>query len=369
MRKTSNLLWKMPRLLTISIILLATKLNGQMTTSYGTNAGTLGQNNSTFGYEAGKNLTNTSSNNVFVGSYAGQNASGSNNTLVGYNSGKSNNTGPNNSFFGHKAGEATIYGDHNSFFGSLAGYNSNGSGPGTNKGNCFFGVSSGSNNTANFNSFYGAVAGSANTSGERNSFFGMEAGRENLTGSGNTYIGYMSGKNATGSGNIFIGNGAASFSNIYSNILFIENTDQQTPLIYGDFATDKVGINTTCIPNGYSLGVRGKIIAEEMKVQLSSSGCWPDYVFKPEYRLRPLAEVETHIKERGHLPEVPSALAIGKNEGYELGAMDATLLKKIEELTLYAIQMEKQVKSLQEENKMLKDDILPRLSKLEKHLK
>lgn len=126
----------------------------------------------------------------------------------------------------------------------------------------------------------------------------------------------------------------------------------------------KVGIGTMTPIEGYRLTVAGKIIGKELKIQQVSG--WADYVFFPSYRLRSLAEVEAHIKEKGHLPEVPSADEIQKNEGYELGAMDATLLKKVEELTLYAIAAEKEIKSLKEENKNLKEDLLSRISKLEK---
>ncbi|HTG55460.1 MAG TPA: hypothetical protein VL943_04285 [Niabella sp.] len=131
-----------------------------------------------------------------------------------------------------------------------------------------------------------------------------------------------------------------------------------------------VGIGTTT-PNE-KLAVNGNIIAKAIKVQTISTS-WPDYVFLPSYQLQSLADVEAHIKEKGHLPEVPSAEEIQKNEGYELSKMDATLLKKIEELTLYAITMEKEIKSLKsesvllkEENRRLKDNVLQRLEQLEK---
>jgi len=134
----------------------------------------------------------------------------------------------------------------------------------------------------------------------------------------------------------------------------------------------KVGIGTMTPVEGYRLTVAGKIIGKELKIQQVSG--WADYVFLPSYRLRSLDEVEAHIKEKGHLPDVPSATDIQKNEGYELGKMDATLLKKIEELTLYAIKMEKEIKNLQsesaslkEENSRLKNNILSRLEQLENH--
>jgi hypothetical protein len=104
-----------------------------------------------------------------------------------------------------------------------------------------------------------------------------------------------------------------------------------------------VGIGTTTIPNNYKLAVAGKIIAEEVKVQLQSA--WPDYVFKKTYKLPTLKEVEKHIKEKGHLPNIPSAKQVAEN-GIELGIMNKKLLEKIEELTLYTLQQEKKISEL-----------------------
>ncbi len=94
----------------------------------------------------------------------------------------------------------------------------------------------------------------------------------------------------------------------------------------------------------------GKIYAREIEVK---ANVWADYVFKKDYKLRTLEEVENHIAEKGHLPNIPSAAEVEKN-GINLGEMDAKLLEKIEELTLYSIKQNKQIKQLQEENKVLK---------------
>lgn len=108
-----------------------------------------------------------------------------------------------------------------------------------------------------------------------------------------------------------------------------------------------VGIGTLN-PGSFKLAVEGKIGAREVKVQ--SSG-WADFVFAEDYVLPPLAEVEQFIKENKHLPEVPSEAEVKEN-GIELGKMDALLLQKIEELTLYMIELKKeneeQAKQIQE---------------------
>ncbi|MCF3107869.1 hypothetical protein LL912_03670 [Niabella sp. CC-SYL272] len=106
---------------------------------------------------------------------------------------------------------------------------------------------------------------------------------------------------------------------------------------------------------GYKLAVACNIIAEEVKIKLQSSG-WPDYVFRPSYRLMPLSQVEHFIKTNGHLPEVPSAREVAEN-GIEVGANQAVLLKKIEELTLHLIQLEKKVKDLEKEKEGMKRNL------------
>jgi len=106
-----------------------------------------------------------------------------------------------------------------------------------------------------------------------------------------------------------------------------------------------VAIGTTCVPSGYQVSVKGNIICEKLKVKPEGGNCWADYVFAPEYKLLKLNEVETFIAKNKHLPGVPSAAEVDAN-GVEMVEMDATLLKKIEELTLYIIDLQKQVDEL-----------------------
>ncbi|MCH5718216.1 hypothetical protein [Niabella hibiscisoli] len=142
-----------------------------------------------------------------------------------------------------------------------------------------FGYASGSNTTTGEgNCFFGHDAGGSNTTGIGNVYLGNRSGHL-ATGTGNVFIGNHTGFGNTGSSNVFIGNSAAGFTNNFSNKLFIENSGDATPLIYGDFAADKVGINTTIVPDGYALGVKGKVIAGELKIQQVSG--WADYVFLP----------------------------------------------------------------------------------------
>ncbi|MEM6517178.1 MAG: hypothetical protein AAF688_13410 [Bacteroidota bacterium] len=124
----------------------------------------------------------------------------------------------------------------------------------------------------------------------------------------------------------------------------------------------RVGIGT--INPDMKLTVKGKIHAEEVKIDLNVPA--PDYVFKEDYELKTLNEVEQFIEENNHLPEIPSAKEFEQN-GVMQGAMDMNLLKKIEELTLYAIQQEKKIKKLQQENEELKS-LATRVSQLEELL-
>jgi hypothetical protein len=94
--------------------------------------------------------------------------------------------------------------------------------------------------------------------------------------------------------------------------------------------------------NDGKLQVRGKIRAQEVKVEMAN---WSDFVFAKDYALPTLQETEKHIKEKGHLPGIPSAAEVEKN-GIELGDMNKKLLQKIEELTLYLIEQKKQIETL-----------------------
>lgn len=86
------------------------------------------------------------------------------------------------------------------------------------------------------------------------------------------------------------------------------------------------------------LAVNGNIRAKEIKVEAIN---WPDFVFEDGYKIRPLEDLELYIKVNKHLPDVPSANEV-ENGGVELGRLNNVLLKKIEELTLHVINIEKE---------------------------
>ena len=109
-------------------------------------------------------------------------------------------------------------------------------------------------------------------------------------------------------------------------------------------ANGSIGIGTANT-NGYKLAVKGSIVATSVKVQLMDP--WPDYVFEKSYKRLSLSELECYVSTEKHLPEMPSAQAVLK-DGIDLGDMNVKLLKKIEELTLYLIEQNKQIEILKD---------------------
>jgi hypothetical protein len=115
-----------------------------------------------------------------------------------------------------------------------------------------------------------------------------------------------------------------------------------------------VGIGTTS-PDS-KLTVAGNIHAREVKVTVNAGGV-PDYVFANDYKLKSLQEVEEYIKQNSHLPEIPSAQEIEKN-GLMLAEMNLSLLKKMEEMTLYVIEIKKENEKQDEKIRILESKLL-----------
>ena len=100
--------------------------------------------------------------------------------------------------------------------------------------------------------------------------------------------------------------------------------------------------NQVWIGNGFHCSATGSLRVKDLKVTLSG---WSDFVFDEGYRLMPLGEVEQYIAAHRHLPEVPSAAEVEEN-GVDVGEMNKLLLQKVEELTLYVIDLQKQIDEL-----------------------
>lgn len=109
-----------------------------------------------------------------------------------------------------------------------------------------------------------------------------------------------------------------------------------------------MGNSATTTAAGFRLSVDGKIIAEELQVELSSS--WPDYVFAENYNLLPISELTSFINEHQHLPGIPSAATL-ESEGLAVGEMQTKMMEKIEELTLYIIELHEKIETLEKGQK------------------
>lgn len=352
---------------------IADSFNWGLTGNAGTNPATnfLGTtDNAPLVIKLGTSLTragfiddNATTANLFLGLESGTNLTAPSNTSIG---------------LGYQAlkGRTSTFSDKNVAIGYQAMANNNGGG-----GNLAIGAEAmkggvATGNTGFQNIALGQEALKDNTAGYRNIGIGVGALGQITTGTGNVAIGFSAGAyNVTGSNNLFLGADAGTAYGSVSNKLIVQTTGGTTPLIYGEFdnknlkfhigATGKVvigddlsltsssGSNST--PTGYKLYVQGGLITEKIKVALASSATdWSDYVFEPDYKLMPLEKVEDFLKKNKHLPNVPSAEEMVAG-GLDVAKSDAKLLEKIEELTLYLIDLNKQVKLLQEENKVLKN--------------
>jgi hypothetical protein len=172
--------------------------------------------------------------------------------------------------------------------------------------------------------------------------------------------------NPAGAGSLLIGTNqnAGGYTNIQMGISAQSNgygylqTIKASGVSYGDLIINQsggaVGIGTSLLATGYKLNVNGKIISEEVRVLLKAN--WPDYVFAKNYNLLSLNNLESFISKNKHLPNVPSADEV-KKDGITLGEMNGKLLEKIEELTLYIIELDKKANEQKLQTETLKKEI------------
>ena len=143
-------------------------------------------------------------------------------------------------------------------------------------------------------------------------------------------------------------------SNPTVKVLSILRSDSKNPfIVYGNGKT-QIGIGTPKVAGAAAnamLSVDGLVLAKEIKVAIANTH-WADYVFEKEYKLMSLKDVESYIIKNKHLPEVQSTSEV-ENNGIDLAEINATMLKKIEELTLYLIQQNKRIENLENENIIL----------------
>lgn len=145
----------------------------------------------------------------------------------------------------------------------------------------------------------------------------------------------------------------ASGSNFYFSHVNTDGTGASNYYMIVDGTNGNVGIGTGAPPSMYKLAVEGTVGARKVKVQ---QGAWADFVFHDDYQLPSLHEVETFVKENKHLPGIPSEAEV-KKEGVDVGEMNKLLLQKVEELTLYIIDLKKESQKQQEKIAQLEKKI------------
>lgn len=226
--------------------------------------------------------------------------------------------------------------------------------------------------SAYYNTGIGTVALRDNN-GMYNIAIGYASIATNL-GSSNVAIGSRAGLDKNGDRNVYIGNDAGRVGTLTSESdkLYVANSATLTPLVYGDFAAKFISIGDVPVDKrdaiaasgNYGLLVKKGILAERVRVALASSSNWADYVFEEEYKqnMMSLPEIEKFTLENKHLPNVPSAREMVEN-GLDVTETSKMFMEKIEELTLYLIEMNKKYETLQTEVTVLKSDKLKLISK------
>lgn len=129
------------------------------------------------------------------------------------------------------------------------------------------------------------------------------------------------------------------FTDVNSESLFIKKDNNTLQ----NLTISKLFTSGIELENNFLVKNNGFVYARQIEVK--ATGNFPDYVFADDYRLRSLEDVEAFIDENHHLPEVPSAKEVEDN-GHNLAEMDEILLKKVEELTLYIIELKKENEKL-----------------------
>jgi hypothetical protein len=200
-----------------------------------------------------------------------------------------------------------------------------------------------SNSTANNVGFYGS--GSYYNTGRVKIASGIRVVQINLS----TWDFYANLPSYTGAGAVvkLVSKQAAWTSSLIllplpANTIFSDLTEESFMQSVAYFGAN-VGIGTTTPSE--KLAVNGKIHAKEVKID---NDAWPDYVFDDSYQNRSLKDLEVFIRKNKHLPEIPTAADVKQN-GVELGLINAKLLQKIEELTLLLIEQNKRIEKMETE--------------------
>ncbi len=335
-------------------------------------AGALGTSNLFLGNNAGYNsgLTVLSKENTFVGTNSGLNTTdGNNNAFLGIGSGVFNTLGSFNTFLGVNAGGNNRTGSHNMILGTNAGYDGIGTVAKNPSYSVFIGNSAGALTSGVFNTFIGYATGAHNTTGQSNIYIGgYYGGHPGVTNNNScTFIGNQAGP--------WLGNDHANPTATFNNLInanAIGNRAKCTvsnALVLGGVDADAIKVGIGIHNPAYPLDVKGVVnmrvaynspsmkindrdfmgVGEEgefwvsnFKMRYENENQWSDKVFEKNYKLLTINELEKFISKNNHLPNIPSATEVVK-KGVDNAEMTAKLLEKIEEMSLYIIQLEKRL--------------------------
>jgi hypothetical protein len=158
--------------------------------------------------------------------------------------------------------------------------------------------------------------------------------------------------------------GGAVAGGVWTNtgdILYLADWNTGEKGLAVNMTSGNVGIGTWN-PGSFKLAVDGKIGGREIHCKV---GSWADYVFEKDYKLPSLAELQQYIEQNKHLPEIPTEAEVAEN-GVNLGEMNRLLLKKVEELTLYMIEQNKEMNAYQEKMLQLEQRSMIQQKEIEK---
>lgn len=251
------------------------------------------------------NIPNARSS-LFIGKNAGSSVnSGTQNAFLGYDAGASNGSGSNNTFVGFESGKAN-------------------------------GATSG-------NTFVGSRTGSTTNGGVNNTFIGYNSGSSNATGDENTYLGQSTGQANEGDGNVFLGFNAGAAQTTANDLLFIENSNSNTPLIYGDFAVDSISINgklslgsNYTFPN--SIPTSGQVLrhnGSELEWGLASSDTM-DIIgtTSTNYSKMLSTGLEVNINNSAVYQLTEARLFMGSNRNVSVGARSRTMTSGLDNVAV-----------------------------------
>ncbi len=353
--------------------------------------------NTFIGESAGYSNT-IGNNNMFLGTAAGlSNAVGYSNTFIGVNAGR-RSLANGNAYIGTASGINTITGNNNTGLGTLTGQdNVSGSQ------NTFVGFNSGSKlMSGDFNTFIGALTGVASSASNITNATAIGANTElaisnSIVLGNNASVGIGTNDPVTNGAKLVVvgaGNNAnvlqlrniptrntvnglrQLFADDAGNLVTFQmtttansasevklNTNSVTNTLWtsneSGFLKNNnnrgvvIGEGINSLPEGYNLYVSEGILTEQVKVALKNTEDWADHVFSKKHQLMPLQKVEDYIKKHQHLPNIPSAAEMVIS-GNDLHQTDTKLLEKIEELTLYMIELKKENQQMKQEIESLK---------------